>query len=402
MEENSSRALALLSYFLFPLFSLIVAIKNFRKSWAKNVVWAFIAFYAYHFSPAGDGVDVISYINRFHFYESNDFSIKGFIFSLYSEGSSTMDIIEPLLSYGLSKITSNFKVLLLFYGIIYGYFYSRNIWFFLDQFKGKVKLQSFLLLLWLLVTIGVWEINGFRFWCGSHMFLWGAINLIFVNKKKGLVFLFLSVFMHIGMAIPVLIVLAFRYIKTPSINILITVFFISYFLAELDLEFVRNWISANAPDFIKSKLLGYTSEDYVSQTNDKFQNYSIAFHIAKYIYIALKLVFISILYFNRNTFKNEEVYLLFKLFLFFGIFSNILSQIPSGGRYASITNFLLIGTYMVFIQNSFHYKFKRFLIIQYPLILLMAIYYFRIMGFYTFNIHHFINNPLTSFFIHGD
>jgi hypothetical protein len=400
LNENSSKALGYLSFLILPILSLFIAIKNYKSTWSKNIVWFFIVFYAYHFVAPNEGSDIISYIERFELYKITEFSFKNFIISLYAEGSTTLDILEPLLSFTLSKFTENYKVLLLFYGIIYGYFYSRNIWYLLDELKGKIRVKAIIILFLVLATIGIWEINGFRFWCAAHIFIYASYNLIVLKKNRGLFFLVLAPLMHLGLILPVVIVLVFKYFKTPGIHVLFPVFIFTFFLVELDLELVRTFVSQYAPDFIQDKLLTYSSEAYVQAQAEKHENYSLTYQLSKIVGVLLKTYFILILYLNKNLLKFGNIYTLFRFFLFYGIFANILIQIPSGGRYSFIANFFLYGILMIFIQNNNKFRLQRLFPIISPILLLYVVYQARIIGINTFSIHHFLNNPIISLFIY--
>jgi hypothetical protein len=399
LNENSSKALGYLSFLILPILSLFIAIKNYKSPWAKNILWFFIAFYAYHFAVPGEGVDIVSYIERFELYRTMELSFQNFIISLYAEGSTTLDVLEPLLSFTLSKFTENYKVLLLFYGIIYGYFYSRNIWYLLDELKGKIKFRTIIILFLVFATIAIWEINGFRFWCGAHIFIYASYNLLILKKNKGFFFLALATLMHLGMIIPVIICLIFKYFKTPSIRLLFPIFLFTFFFAELDLEVVRNFIGQYTPGFMQQKITDYTSAAYSEGLTEKYDSYSFAYQLSQIVGLLLKSYFILILYLNRNLLLDATTGIIFKFFLFFGIFANLIMQIPSGGRYSLIASFLLYSTLLIFVQNNNRYKLGRLLPSFIPLILVYVVYQARIIGFDTFSIHHLINNPIISFFI---
>lgn len=382
-----------------PLLSLVLAIKHYEFSWAKNIVWIFIAFYAYHAIPANEGADILSYIDRFNYYRFTNYTIEQLIVSLYSEGSRTIDLIEPLLSYSLSKITDNHRILLLFYGIIYGYFYSRNVWFFLSYLNGRIKGRAIVIIVLFLVTIGIWSINGFRFWCGAHIYIYATYNFIILQRKRSLLFLVLAPLMHIGMLLPTVITFLYRFIKIP-ITILFPTFLFTFFLIELDLDIVRDLIYDYSPSFLQQKLTTYTSDTYAATVDEKLQNYSITFHISKYISSTIKLFFIFLLYVNRKAIDNKSIRLLFTFYLLYGIFANLLTQIPSGGRFEAIGAFILYGSVLVFLQNTKTYRMRKTLFFLYPIILLFVAYQIRIMGMYTFSLHHLFNNPILSPFIY--
>lgn len=399
MIKKVHSSIGYVSFLFLPILSLILAIKNYRMPWAKNIVWAFIAFYAYHFTAPNEGADIFAYLDKFHRYVDKVYSIPVFIKSLYTEGSTTLDVIEPLISYLISQITWNHHFLLLAYGIIFGFFYSRNVWFFIEKTKGKLTLKALSILVLFVIQIGIWDINGFRFWCAAQIFIYATLNLIIYKRSKGYLFLAIACLMHLGLLLPVLILLLFKFIKFP-ISTLLIFFLFTFFLAELDLVLVQQTINNYAPDFVVGKLNSYTSEAYVDVVNERLDNYSVLYKLSKTIRIAIVLFFISTLFFNKKLFHKDKMYKLFTFYLILGGVGNILSQLPSGSRYVVISDYFLYGVMFYFIQNYSNFKFEKYINIIIPFILLYVFYNVRIIGIHTFNIHHLFNNPFFSLFIY--
>ncbi|WP_124640015.1 EpsG family protein [Amniculibacterium aquaticum] len=399
MHKKVHSSFGYITFLFLPILSLIIAINNYREKWAKNVVCAFTAFYAYHFSAPNEGADINAYINKFNSYTDQVYSIPEFIRSLYSEGSTTLDVIEPLTSYLVSQTTRDYHYLLLMYGILFGFFFSRNIWFFIDKTKGKISLQALAILILLIVQIGIWNINGMRFWCAAHIFIYATFNLLVLKKIKGYLFLIMACFMHLGLLLPVLIVFLFKSIKIPLYPLFLF-FLFTFFLAELDMEVVRTSINNYAPSFLSSKLNSYTSEAYVEVVNERLDDYSIYYQISKTVRIGIILFFTNILYINKQEFNKDIMFRLFLFYLLLGSFANILSQMPSGGRYLVIADFILYGVMFYFVQEYKKFKFSNYIIYTVPIILIYTFYNFRVIGIHTFNIHHFINNPIVSLFIY--
>ena len=381
MQKKLDLSVGYISFLFLPMLSLILAIKNYRLPWAKNVVWAFTGFYAYHFSAPNEGADIYAYIAKFHRYTDQVYTLPDFIKSLYAEGSTTLDVIEPLTSYLISKATRDHHFLLLTYGIIFGFFFSRNIWFFIERTKGKLSIQALVILLLLIIQIGIWNLNGFRFWCAAHIFIYAALNLIILKNTKGYIFLLLTCLMHLGLILPTFIVLIFRFIRVP-LYVLFVFFLFTFFLTELDMEVVRNSISNYAPTFITGKLNSYTSEAYTEVVVEKLGGYSIFYQVSKIVRVGIIIFFTSLLFINRKQLTKDVMYKLFSFYLVLGAVANILSQIPSGGRYLLIADFILYGVFFYFIQNYKTIKLYSYIIYLIPLILVYAFYNFRIICVY--------------------
>lgn len=400
MPKKVHSSVGYITFLFLPILSLLLAIKNYRFAWSKNVVWAFIAFYAYHFSAPNEGADILAYIHKFKSYMWVDISISDFVASLYADGSTTLDVIEPLTSYLISCITTNHHFLLVVYGVMFGFFFSRNIWFFIDQTQGKLKFKACIILLLLLIQIGIWDINGFRFWCAAQIYIYAALYLIIFNIRiKGYLFLLLACLMHLGLLVPVLILLLFRWGRFPLV-VLLGFFLFTFFLAELDLAVVRQSINTYAPEFVTGKLNSYTSEAYVEVVGERLENYSAFYKLSKTIRIGIILFFISILFLNKKLFEKDKMYKLFAFYLLLGGVANILTQMPSGSRYVIVSDYFLYGVFFYYIQSYTNFRFEKYINISIPLILLYVFYNVRIIGIHTFNIHHLINNPIVSLFIY--
>lgn len=385
-----------ITFFISPIVSVFISLKNYNQTWSKNIVWLFSIFYSYHFVIPNKSADINSYFEKFTSYVHQNYNINDFIFSLYGEGSNTLDVLEPLVSYFTSKFTSNEKVLLTIYGLIYGYFFSRNIAFFLERLNSKMKLSLIPLMLLLLITIGIWNINGFRFWCASHIFIYGVVRSIIYKRNIGILIALLSCFVHLGMLIPTVVAVLFRFLKQLPVLPLLVAYLFTFFIMELNLDSVRTLITNYSPDFILGKLESYTSEAYVEAVNQKQDSYGIYFQMSKYLRMIIVLFLVIYIYSNLQRIKHSTFYNLFVFILLLGAMTNILSQAPSGGRYLSITDFLLYGVSLGYLQNYDNMKLSKFFPLVSVLALIYGMYEFRIIGIHTFSIHHFINNPIVS------
>jgi len=165
------------------------------------------------------------------------------------------------------------------------------------------------------------------------------------------------------------------------------------------MEVIRTSINNYAPSFLSNKLNLYTSEAYIEVVNETTDSYSMYYQLSKIIRIGIILFFTSILYINRKMFNKDIMFRLFIFYLLLGSFANVLSQMPSGGRYLVIADFILYGVMFYFVQEYKKIKFYKYIIYAVPILLIYAFYNFRIIGIHTFNIHHFFNNPLVSLFI---
>ena len=85
------RSKPILLFLIWPLFALILSIKNYRQVWAKNIVWMFTIFFGYNIISQGSYTDIQGYINQFKEIVTENLSFQAFWVSLYASGSGIAD-----------------------------------------------------------------------------------------------------------------------------------------------------------------------------------------------------------------------------------------------------------------------------------------------------------------------
>ncbi|WP_199117570.1 hypothetical protein [Pedobacter sp. ASV28] len=120
-------------FLLSPIISLFVAFRNYRAPWVKNVAWAFIIFYGVNFFIYDELMDANRYAEKLKNLHETEITTDNFLDLFFSdEESSYLDFAAPVTTFLISRFTDNYAVLFGAYALIFGFFYSRNIWFLLD------------------------------------------------------------------------------------------------------------------------------------------------------------------------------------------------------------------------------------------------------------------------------
>ena len=89
------------------------------------------------------------------------------------------------------------------------------------------------------------------------------------------------------------------------------------------------------------------------------------------------------------------------IFLIYAV-ANILSTLPSGGRFQTLAAMLAVAFLAIYLQNNPRERFMRYLIpVTYPLLALFIIVTFRA-GFYQMTITTLIGNPIIALFSIGE
>jgi hypothetical protein len=384
---------------LWPFGALLAAIRCYKKEWAVNIVLFFCSFFGFTMILT-EGGDANRYVEYFQFMGHFDWSFTTFISFLYNPETRYVDVVQPLISYILSRFTADSRILLAVFGIIFGYFYSRNIWYLLENSGPRIRMYALPLLVTFTLLVGFWQINGFRFWCGAHVFLYGALPYLIEGGKRRLWALPLSVFFHFSFMLPVAVFLAFFFLGNRT-NIFFYFFLISFFIKEIDFDFIRKYLTL-LPDIFSDRAISYVQESVLQRTVDAL---SVQSWHAKYYQVAIRLtvtVLAVIVYFDSVRLKIGRGFLprLFAFSLLFGGVMNILGTVPSVGRFITVGHLFFISYFFLYFQFDMKMKRNRGLIfILFPAILLFCVVSIRsgcdYIGLYTIfgNLITALNGP---------
>lgn len=385
-------------FILCPFLSFIRAFYYYNQSWAKNIVWMFCIFFGFTFVLT-EGGDANRYIDWFLWMGQHDWSLRTFGSFLYSPETRYVDIAQPLISFSLSRFTQDPRILYAVFGLIFGYFYSRNIWYLLDRAGPKLHPYSLVLLLTFTVLIAFWQINGFRFWTAAHMYLFGVLPYLIEGKKKNLWVTGLSVFFHFSFILPLAALLLYI-VLGPRIHLYFIFFIISFFINELDFQAISNLIQNFLPDIFLERSSNYLSETVQTQKNELLQNRS--WHARYYLDSLRMALFILVLFTytklkNRTSKSKQLVHIFSFSLLFYGIF-NILALIPSVGRFLILGNMFLVAFFYFYFQSDINRNSnKKVMLLLLPCFLFFCTVSLRI-GFDFLGVSTILGNPVTAFF----
>ncbi|PTT04029.1 hypothetical protein DBR11_00670 [Pedobacter sp. HMWF019] len=384
-------------FLVSPMVSLLIALKSYKGPLVKNVLWAFIIFYGFNFVIYDEFMDANRYAERLVTLHRTEVGFDNFLgLFLSDDESSFLDAAGPLTTFLVSRFTESAAVLFGVYAMVFGFFYSRNVFFILDQAEGKLKTASWILLFVVCLTIPFWSINGFRFWTASQLFLYGMLPYLFGEKKKKyLLISACSVLFHFSFMIPVVILLMSRGF-TKNLTVLYSLFLGSFLFNFIQLGPLQEFLMQYAPDFLHTKLHTYVNENYAGnlEAAQETTKWFVLFKSELIRYFGL--VLISVLYFlNRNYVKSNPLLLdVFCMILYFSIINNVIASIPSVGRFQVLNYFLLYTFALLMIQNAAEefIWLKRIVYLGAPMLAVFIVFQLRI-GFQTINILTITGNP---------
>ena len=320
-----------------------------------------------------------------------------FTSSLYSEESDKADIYQPLITFILSRFTNNGNILFAVFGIVYGYFYSRNIWMILDLSKGKkIEWELWVVIIAFICVLGFWNLNGVRMWTAAHIFFYGVFQYLVLGRRKGIFIAILSVFVHFSYILPIGVFLVFILSKIPW-RFLYYLFLGSFFISSMNVPTIKAKLESVAPDFLLPRVNSYTSDEYVDIVSD--MNESINWYV-KYYSSALMWVLVglfTLIYFSKfSKFKDDKSFSnLFGFSLLILSIGNITSLLPSGGRFVLLAQLFGVALLVYYYVRFDDFLYRKYLQFFMPLLYFFIVVNIRI-SFDTVSFMTIFSNPILS------
>lgn len=393
---------ALFLFLISPFLGVIQGFKYYKEDWVKNTVWLFVIFYGFTmYRP--EEMDSSRYVLKLQEFHKDSVSWDGFVQNLYTvdeHGSGDVDIYQPLVTYLVSIFTDSGNVLFAVFGLVFGYFYSRNIWMLLDF----SRVQRMNLNLWLLIftfssIIGFWNLGGVRMWTAAQIFFYGAAMYLIQDNKKGILISVLSILVHFSFILPVALLLFFSLVKV-NVRVLFVLFVMSFFISELNFGAVKNLLESYVPDFLVSRVTNYIDEGYVEVISDN--NAGVNWYMAIYvkimswfILIMTAIIYLYKRYLNERLANDKRFFGFCLAFLSIG---NILSLMPSGTRYLLIAQYFALAMIFVTTAQFNEVKLNRAVHLLRPILIFYLVVSIRV-SFDTVTLTSVCGNPLIALLV---
>ena len=399
------------AFLINPFLTLLYAFRRYRLPSAKNIMWAFTVFFALTIAVGKEsgGSDIVVYMAEVELIYNDGIGLQNLYTYFLSTGE--IEVIRSFLAVLVAQFTSSGYILLLFYGFIFGYFFSRNMWFVFNKLEGKLKVITILLLFCLFLITPIWKLGGFRFWTATHVFIYGLLPYLYSGKKKSLIWCFTAPWIfHYAFILPALVLAGFllsQLLLRGNLLLYFSFFIVSIILGEIDIRQFNQYVETYAPSDFAERSDGYRSEYQVKirREVDLFGSgknwYAVLYQ--KTLHWSL-MAFLLILYFKSKALiylDKNLIRVLSFTYLFFGV-ANIMSSIPSGNRYLAPASILAASILAIYIQNRPQERLMgRAIKVALPLLALFVIVSFR-QGFYFTSVTTIFGNPLIALFTIGE
>jgi len=386
--ETHGRYYVLL-FILWPFLAFITALLNYEHKDARKVVYIFLIYYGLTFVIGDLGVDAERYAINLQYTAQQPFSeIWRIIGGLYTD--TTVDIVEPLVTFIVSRFTTSHGVLFAVWAAIFGFFYLRSINLLHDQFQQNPNWNSQIFLIFFFMVIPITTISGVRMPLAAWVFFFGAYNAILYRKPLFLLVALSASFVHWSFITANGILLIYYFAGNRNI----------IYLPLLALSFVRPGLVAplfqslamfSGGEF-ENRYEDYSSEAYISGIRESYEGASWFLSLSNDLVFWFLIGAIAlIIIFGGKHMKSKPDRNLFSFLLLFLAFVNFGKVIPTfGGRFQLL--FLMFASVYVF-RYFLHMPSKKLNFITWAGLFPMALYIAVIMRVGMISINVWLFSP---------
>lgn len=347
-------AASLFVFVLWPFLGFLFAIRNYNQKISRAVILLFFVLYGFIIVNDRDGADLYSNYLRFSQYVIEPDSYFWVLINGLFKQDGTLDIIQKLIVFFVSRVTSNVNYLYLVYALIFGYVYLKGISLLHKFYNNNRNINSWLMLFMFVLIIPITSIGNFRFFSAVWIFFIGAYHVVLYKNYKFLFVALLSVFMHFGLIAANLLLIIYLILGNRNKLYLIIIAF-SFLIPSIAGDLIVS-VANNFGGGFEDKANEYLSADSFEIVANKQLSWFLTLRPKLIIYYIYLMYIVS--YFIWPKQKDEGMNNLFSFSLLFFAFTNFVIAVPSlGGRYLGIFE-LFAFSYLCFAM-FYRYQYDK-------------------------------------------
>lgn len=334
----------LILFILWPFLSFITALFNYNQKEARIVVYIFLIYFGLTFIPV-EGMDSWAYALKLKANSLLPFSDFFKIIGGLYESDSSVDIVEPLISFIVSRISNQYSILFASFAALFGFFYLKSINLLYNRYVENPGWNSLVYMVFFTVILPITLINGFRMWTAAWIFFYGAYHVVINRDPRYFLISFGAALVHFSF-LSVNALLVIYYFAGNRNFIYLPLALTSFVLPKLISPYIQ-LVSMRLGGGLQSRINMYTNEYVVNAVQSRNQQ------TAWFMQIGFDLVFYFLLFAtvvvqiqNRKLIQDKAEKNLLSFILLMLTFVNFGKSIPSVGVRFQLVFFLFATLYL--------------------------------------------------------
>jgi hypothetical protein len=375
----------ILAFFVWPFAAFVYALINYRRRSSQIIMVLFTGLYAYTMMAESAGLDLYRVLESAKLYATLSFDqVWAIVGGLYGQSDDAgVDVYRDLVAFFVTRFTNDGHVLMMVYGLIYGWLYVLSLKALLSVNRIKNVYTIFILISFSMI-FSMDQVAGVRFATAAYVMFIGVFRFLQTKQLKFLIVAALSGLVHFSFLAVFVVFLLYWWLK-PGNKILYILVIITFLAG--------NFFGTSIVSFIDSigGSLGaraglYTGQETIADQTVWFVKYR------EEMMMTYMLLYIVIIKFMNIRIKEIQIHKqLFGFSLALLSLSNITGNIPHAGyRYQFVAiMFFIAYVYLLYRFNHEKQTIRLFSLLSMPFFMLQIIYALRSILFYT---------PFTLFF----
>lgn len=337
-ENNTDKALKIILFLISPFIAFLYSLRTIKTKSSYVVFFLFCVFFGLSFSVSAgkdehNKSDGASYREKFELYKyvsDSEFYKRFNEYFTFEEGAK--DYYFDTVAFYVSRVTDNYHIMFMVFAIVFAYFGLKSLRFLTSEPKFDASL-SCLILVYLFMINQIFNINGVRFWTAAWIGVYCIFQIFRNGNKKYFLLALCTPFFH-GAFWVYILVITFAYFSKWTQKVWVVLFFISFFVSNISVDFVRG-IIGYLPPFIAGMAQSYTDAEYIQERSAEGSGF---YWVAEIFRFSVKVYMNYLVWlFIKNSSRinaNPKTKSLFAFLLIWMTFANFTMPIPSlGGRF---------------------------------------------------------------------
>lgn len=311
------------------------------------MVYFFLVYYGLTFVYDNIFVDASRYVEDLARTAALPFSDFGKIVAgLYSD--TTVDIVEPFITFVVSRFTIHGGVLYAVWAAIFGFFYLKSINLLHDRYQLDPGFNALIFMAFFVFIEPITKVGGIRMPIATWIFFFGAYHVVLYRDLKYFLVALSASLVHWSFLTVNVILLI--YLLAGNRNLIyFPIVVVSFILPQLAAPYFEQ-VARNLGGLFMQRYEGYSSEGFIQNSMYEMQDAPWFVQLSGNLVFYYLIAAILIIYFFTSQYpKEKHDRNLFSFLLLLLAFVNFGAIIPTfGGRFRII--FFLFATLYIFLH----------------------------------------------------
>lgn len=337
-----------LLFIIWPFLGFLFALRSYFRKDSRKIVLLFLILYGLTFVVI-EGMDSSRYALQLKTVAAKPLTEFGNIIAgLYTIDASP-DILQPIITFIVSRFTNDYHLLYGIFALVFGYVYLKSINVLYKQYTIMHNSNALVHLFFFALIIPIFNINGFRFYTAAWVYFYGAYHVIVNGERKYLWVSIIASLIHFSFLSAGAVLLIYYFVGNRN-TIYYPLLIVSFILPDLMINYIPQ-ISNLLGGGLQSRINLYNNEAYrltVANAATERAWFFLWSDKAMLFYLYFAIIGVKIKFKEiGDLFPMKRLYSFLLLFLSFVNFGR---NIPSVGRFQAV--FFLFGVLYIFLVFS--------------------------------------------------